>query len=88
MKVSDALSLNLKRLREKRGLSQEALAEKADLSQNTLSMIENKRKFCGLNTIRSLAKALKCEETELFLDLSLFNEQAALEVLQSKLKKK
>ncbi len=64
-------------------MTQEVLAEKAGLSPHTINQIENRRKFCGLATIASIANALKVEETELFKDPTLFDVGTALVVLRN-----
>jgi transcriptional regulator with XRE-family HTH domain len=53
-----ALGLNIKRVRLKKGLSQEALAEKCDFDRTYISLVERgKRNPSFLNLIR-LAKGL------------------------------
>lgn len=62
--VGMSIAENLKRIREMRGLSQPALAAKADVSQQLLSQIEN-----GINTttkkLPSIARALGVPMSEL-----------------------
>ena len=66
MKATEALAINLKRLRKSLKLSQEALAEKSVLTQVTITDIEREKTFVTKGTIGSLAKALGVEETALF----------------------
>lgn len=57
---------NLKRLRKKRGLSQERLARLADISLNTLTKIESGfAKKPTIQTVVKLAKALEVSLDEL-----------------------
>lgn len=53
------LAENIKRYRKKIGLTQEALARKADISYNTIIKLEvNKIKDPRMNTLKKLASAL------------------------------
>lgn len=58
---------NIKRLRKTKNLSQETLAEKADISPSFLSDIENGKKWGSFETLVSLANALEVEPYELLL---------------------
>jgi transcriptional regulator with XRE-family HTH domain len=51
--------------RKKARLSQEQLAEKADLTRNYIGDIERAEKKITLETLARLAKALKCRVREL-----------------------
>ena len=56
----------LKQLREKRGLTQQALAKRAGIAQGYLSELEaGREKNPGIETLRKLAKALKVSLIEL-----------------------
>jgi len=53
------LSKNLKRLREKKGLSQDRLAKLADVANNTIIKIEQGENINPtLDTLKKIAKAL------------------------------
>ena len=56
---------NISTRRERFGWNQETLAEKADVSKNTISDIETGQKFARAKTMVSLAKALRTEIYEL-----------------------
>lgn len=59
----------LKNIRRKCGLTQEELANKADVSLNTIRAYERKSKNlnkASFEIVMRLAKALKCDATELF----------------------
>lgn len=59
--------LNIKDIREKAGLTQEALAEKAKVNRSLLNQLENgKLTNTSTNTLRKLADALDCKITDLF----------------------
>ncbi len=52
--------------RQKRGLTQERLAEIAGISNNFVSYIETGKKVASLKTIKKIADALETPLTELF----------------------
>ena len=59
MSRSNNLSTIVKKLRKKKGLSQEKLARLADVSNNTIVNIEaGKQKNPTIDTLRKIAKAL------------------------------
>jgi transcriptional regulator with XRE-family HTH domain len=55
--------------RKKARLSQEQLAEKADLTRNYIGDVERAEKKITLETLAKLAKALKCRVRELAWDI-------------------
>jgi transcriptional regulator with XRE-family HTH domain len=60
-----ALAAALRRLREDRGLSQESVARRADLSYTTLSKIELAQSVPSWASVRALARALNVKLKEL-----------------------
>jgi transcriptional regulator with XRE-family HTH domain len=64
-----ALGVRVKELRERQGLSQEQLAERADLHVTYISGIERGQRNPGLNILASLAKALRMSLPSLVTDL-------------------
>ena len=52
-------------LRKAAGLTQEQLAEKADISYDTITSIEHGQQFATLGNLHRLAKALKVHPMEL-----------------------
>jgi transcriptional regulator with XRE-family HTH domain len=58
--------LNLKRLREQQGLSQEELYYRANLSKNQVGNIERGEVNTTISTIYVIAKALQIDMKELF----------------------
>jgi len=60
------LSQNIKRHRQRKGLSQAKLAEKMEISTNYLSDIETKRGWVSAFSLTKLANALGIEVFELF----------------------
>ncbi|MDR1804182.1 MAG: helix-turn-helix domain-containing protein [Treponema sp.] len=63
------LAANLKEQRKTLGLSQEKLAEMADLSWQTVNSIECHRTWVSDKTLETLADALKIESFQLLLPI-------------------
>jgi transcriptional regulator with XRE-family HTH domain len=61
-----AFGSHLQKLRIKRGLSQEELADRANLAYTTINRLENGNLNTGISTIFDLAKGLNVSATELF----------------------
>ena len=59
------IGMNVRRLREYRSLTQEQLAEKADLRTATVSDVENGKQNFEIETLIRIAGALNC-----YLDIS------------------
>ena len=65
--IKEVLAKNLKMNRLKLGLTQEKLADKADISTHYLAMVELARKFPSANMLERLAAALEIDAHELFV---------------------
>lgn len=63
-----ALASNLRKLRQDRGLSQEALADIAGLHRTYVSSVERCERNATLDTLDRLASALGIESSELLQD--------------------
>jgi len=74
--IRETLALNLKLNRQKCGLTQEKLAEKAGISANYLSMVEISKKFPTPEMLDRLAVALDIDTIQLF-DASTTSEERA-----------
>ena len=61
----DTFARNLKRARERAGLSQEALADRAGLHRNAVALLEAGRRDVKLSTVAKLAKALDMDASGL-----------------------
>lgn len=69
LKQDYPLSKNLKKLREKKGLSQDRLAKLADIANNTIIKIEQGENINPrLDTLKKIAKALEVSIDELVND--------------------
>ncbi|MCL2801674.1 MAG: helix-turn-helix transcriptional regulator [Treponema sp.] len=64
--IREILAKNIKEYRQKLGITQPELAERASISTNYIGMIEQKRKFPTPEVINRLATALEIECTALF----------------------
>jgi len=80
--IREILALNLKENRQKCGLTQEKLAEKAGISANYLSMVEVSKKFPTPEMLDRLASALNIETFQLF-DASATAEGAMIHLERS-----
>jgi len=65
MDLRQVFAANLRRLRHKRGLSQEDLAHEADVNRTYMSKLEKGGSYPGLEIIGKLAAVLEVEPAEL-----------------------
>lgn len=66
MDILKVFGSNVKKYRQKRGISQEKLAELCELHRTYISDIECFRRNISLNNIQKVADALKIEPYKLF----------------------
>ena len=59
------LALNLRRLRQARGLSQEELAHRADIDRTYVSALERSVYSAGIDVVDRLARVLGVEASDL-----------------------
>jgi len=64
-KLLTVLAENVRRLREKRGLTQEALGEACDFHPTFISLIERKQRNVTISTLEIIARALGVDVYEL-----------------------
>ena len=67
--LRNLFSQNIKRYRQRKGWSQEKLAEKMEISTNYLSDIETKRGWVSPFSLVKMANALEIEVFELFMPI-------------------
>ncbi|MBD3623856.1 MAG: helix-turn-helix transcriptional regulator [Rhodobacteraceae bacterium] len=65
MKLRIQLGLNIQEVRRSRGISQEALAHRADIDRGYIGKIENAKHAATVDMIESIAEALDIEPMEL-----------------------
>jgi len=68
--VKSRFGSRLRQLRDERGYSQEALAERAGLHRNYVGGVERGERNVALENIVKLAKALSIKPGDLFTDFS------------------
>jgi transcriptional regulator with XRE-family HTH domain len=76
--IKEIFAENLKKIRKKRGLTQEKLAEKANMSLQYLALLELSRKFPSGEMLERLATALDIETYELLAVVSSANNELEL----------
>ena len=74
-KIRDVLAENLKKNRRLRGLTQEQLAEKAEVSSHYVAMVETRKTFPKPEMLERFAKTLGIEPHQLFAVDNDPNEQ-------------
>jgi transcriptional regulator with XRE-family HTH domain len=72
--IREILARNFKINRQKLGLTQEQLAEKADVSTHYIAMIETCNKYPKPEMLERLARALEVEPHQLFSVATTFDE--------------
>jgi transcriptional regulator with XRE-family HTH domain len=82
--IREILAANIKENRRKKGLTQEKLAEKADMSLHYLAILELAHKFPSGEMLERLAEALEVEPHELFTVSP--SPQSELEQLRQEIK--
>jgi transcriptional regulator with XRE-family HTH domain len=78
--IKEILASNLRENRRKRGLTQEKLAEMADISLRYIAMLELGKSFPSGEMLEKLSKALEIDAIQLF-DISA-NQEGALQQLE------
>lgn len=68
--------LNLRKEREKQGLSQLELALRANISQNMINYVETGKRTPSLDTLLKICEALNISPASLFLDTNEEKEKA------------
>ena len=66
MSLREVVATNLRRLRNARGLSQEELAELADINRNYVGMLEREENAATLDMLEKIAVGLGIDPMELF----------------------
>lgn len=65
MTLRQTLAQNLRRLRQERGLTQEALADLAGVNRNYVGLIERQENSASVDVLDQLAAALEIDPVEL-----------------------
>lgn len=78
MNIIKVFASNVKKYRNKMGLSQESFAEKAGLHRTYISAIECERRSISLDNIQKIADALEIETYLLFMNNIEINRGGSL----------
>ena len=65
MEIREALALNLRKLRQARGLSQEELADQAEIDRTCISSLERCVYAASIDVVDKLARVLGVEAADL-----------------------
>ncbi len=68
MGLRRTVAKNLKRLRQEKELSQEELADRAEINRNYVGMIERAENAASVDILEKLAQALGVKPVEFFRD--------------------
>lgn len=68
MDIIKVFGTNLKKYRKKKGLSQEAFAEKCGMHRTYISAIECYKRSISLENVQRIADALEIETYKLFME--------------------
>ncbi len=68
MDIVKVFAHNVRKYRTEKGLSQEALAEKADLHRTYICAVEREKRSIALDNVQKIADALEIETYMLFIE--------------------
>jgi transcriptional regulator with XRE-family HTH domain len=66
MRLRETVAKNLRRLRQTKGLSQEELADRADINRNYVGMLEREQHAATIDMLEKLAEVLDADPAEFF----------------------
>lgn len=66
MSLREIVATNLRRLRHAKGLSQEELADRADINRNYVGMLEREQHSATVDMLEKLAEVLEADPAEFF----------------------
>ena len=66
MRLRETVARNLRRLRQAKGLSQEELADRADINRNYVGMLEREQHAATIDMLEKLAAVLETDPVEFF----------------------
>jgi transcriptional regulator with XRE-family HTH domain len=64
MRLRETVAKNLRRLRQAKGLSQEELADRADINRNYVGMLEREQHAATIDMLEKLADVLDADPVE------------------------
>jgi transcriptional regulator with XRE-family HTH domain len=66
MRLRETVATNLRRLRQAKNLSQEELADRADINRNYVGMLEREQHAATIDMLEKLAAVLEVDPVEFF----------------------
>jgi transcriptional regulator with XRE-family HTH domain len=66
MSLREIVATNLRRLRHAKGMSQEELADRADINRNYVGMLEREQHSATVDMLEKLAEVLEADPVEFF----------------------
>ena len=66
MSLRETVAKNLRRIRQAKGLSQEELADRADVNRNYVGMLEREQHAARIDMLEKLADVLDVDPIEFF----------------------
>jgi len=66
MRLRETVARNLRRLRQAKSLSQEELADRADINRNYVGMLEREQHAATIDMLEKLADVLDVDPVEFF----------------------
>jgi transcriptional regulator with XRE-family HTH domain len=66
MRLRETVAKNLRRLRQAKGLSQEELADRADVNRNYVGLLEREQHAATIDMLEKLAIVLDTDAVEFF----------------------
>lgn len=81
---------NIKTIRKQKGLSQEKLADKADISRQMMNDIEGRRRWLTKSTLVKLCNALEIDAYQLFIPIEneITNTDNVYEIIRKEITNK
>ena len=69
LEIQNRLGENIKRVRKSKKLTQFELAEKANVSEDTIKSLEQGRTWCSDRTLSQITEALEIDVVKLFMQI-------------------
>lgn len=66
MKLREVVAKNLRRLRNAKGISQEELADRAEINRNYVGMLEREEHAATIDMLEKIANVLQVDPVEFF----------------------
>ena len=84
LEIQNRLGENIKRVRKSKKLTQFELAEKANVSEDTIKSLEQGRTWCSDKTLSQITEALEIDVVKLFMPIGMSFKNNKENVVQLK----